>query len=115
SGTGGQKSVQFLSEESLLNVKKLAFIIHEKLGITSEKKYNYLCFTYDPRVANDLGTAFTDELLTNFTDKNEVYYAIQWSESTKEFKLNEEGTLAALARFSESPYSCRILGFPALL
>lgn len=115
SGTGGQKSQQFLSQESLSNVKKLAFEIHKSLGMVSSEKYNYLCFTYDPKVANDLGTAFTDELLTNFTDKAEVYYAIQWDEKKNEFKLNEEGVLQALKEFAESPFGTRILGFPALL
>jgi len=115
SGTGGQKSKQFLDEYSLQNVKKLAFKIHAELGITSEKKYNYLCFTYDPHKASDLGTAFTDELLTNFTQKNEVYYAIQWDEGSQDFELNEQGVIETLKKFAASEYSTRILGFPALL
>lgn len=115
SGTGGQKSVQFLSQESLDNVKKLALNIHQSLGMVTGNTYNYLCFTYDPKVAHDLGTAFTDELLTNFTKKNEVYYAIEWRADKKCFELNEEGVLTALERFAASELPCRILGFPALL
>ncbi len=115
SGTGGTKSRQFLNEESLRNVKKLAFKIHEALGMTSSQKYNYLCFTYDPKIANDLGTAFTDELLTNFTGKLEVYYTIQWNELKKDFEFNKEGTIQALKRFEESKLPLRILGFPAFL
>lgn len=115
SGTGGQKSQQFLSLESLTNVKKLAYEIHKSLGMVSDKEYNYLCFTYDPKVANDLGTAFTDELLTNFTGKAEVYYAIQWDNEKKDFILNEEGVLETLKRFAASGRGTRILGFPAFL
>ena len=115
SGTGGTKSRQFLNSESLSNVKKLAFKIHEQLGMTSAKKYNYLCLTYDPKIANDLGTAFTDELLTNFTGKNEVYYSIQWNESKNDFEFNTKGTVEALSRFEQSEFPTRILGFPALL
>lgn len=115
SGTGGQKSQQFLSQESLDNVKKLAFSIHQALGMADSRSYNYLCFTYDPAIANDLGTAFTDELLTNFTGKNEVYYAIQWNEEKKEFILNESGVIETLKRFAASDIPTRILGFPALL
>lgn len=115
SGTGGQKSQQFLSQESLDNVKRLALTIHQSLGMADTRKYNYLCFTYDPAVANDLGTAFTDELLTNFTGKNEVYYAIQWNEEKKDFELNEAGVLETLKRFEASDIPTRILGFPALL
>jgi phenylacetate-coenzyme A ligase PaaK-like adenylate-forming protein len=115
SGTGGQKSQQFLNQKSLDNVKSLALSIHRSLGMASEKKYNYLCFTYDPAVANDLGTAFTDELLTNFTAKNEVYYAIQWNKTKQDFVLNEEGVVETLNRFAASEFSTRILGFPAIL
>jgi phenylacetate-coenzyme A ligase PaaK-like adenylate-forming protein len=115
SGTGGQKSQQFLDQLSLDNVKKLALSIHRSLGMASERSYNYLCFTYDPKVANDLGTAFTDELLTNFTGKNEVYYAIQWNEELQDFVLNEKGVVETLKRFEASDIPTRILGFPALL
>ena len=115
SGTGGQKSQQFLDQESLSNVKQLALTIHQSLGMADTRKYNYLCFTYDPAIANDLGTAFTDELLTNFTGKNEVYYAIQWNAETKDFELNENGVLETLKRFATADIPTRILGFPALL
>jgi phenylacetate-coenzyme A ligase PaaK-like adenylate-forming protein len=115
SGTGGQKSQQFLDQLSLDNVKLLALNIHRALGMASSTEYNYLCFTYDPAVANDLGTAFTDELLTNFTGKKEVYYAIQWDKEKNDFKLNEEGVVQTLKRFAASGTPTRILGFPALL
>ena len=115
SGTGGQKSQQFLDIHSLNNVKKLALAIHKGLGLVDSKTYNYLCFTYDPNVAKDLGTAFTDELLTNFTEKNEVYYAIQWNQEKNEFILNEDGVIETLKRFASSSYPTRILGFPAIL
>ncbi len=115
SGTAGQKSQQFLDQLSLDNVKKLALNIHMALGMSNDKQYNYLCFTYDPAVANDLGTAFTDELLTNFTAKKEVFYAIEWNEDKKTFELNEEKTVETLKRFAVSGVPTRILGFPALI
>ena len=68
--------------------------------MASPENYNYLCFTYDPAIANDLGTAFTDELLTNFTGKNEVYYAIQWDPQKNDFVLNEDGVVETLKRFA---------------
>ncbi|HXH75018.1 MAG TPA: hypothetical protein VNJ08_08635 [Bacteriovoracaceae bacterium] len=115
SGTGGQKSQQFLSAVSLENVKQLALSIHQALGMASDRDFNYLCFTYDPKVAADLGTAFTDELLTNFTGKKEVYYAIQWNDTKGDFELNEQGVLDTLKKFEASGTPTRILGFPALL
>ncbi len=113
SGTSGQRSQIFLDQCSLDRVKTLAYNVHRDLGITSQKKYNYLCFTYDPAVARDVGTAFTDELLTGFTDKAEVYYTFQFDGS--EFQYDEEQTLAKLKEFEISEYSTRILGFPAFL
>lgn len=116
SGTGGSKSHQFLDAESLANVKKSALNIHRALGMVDEDKaYNYLCFTYDPKVANDLGTAFTDELLTNYTLKREVYYAFQWNDEKQDFVFDRPGTAAKLKEFASSGHPTRILGFPAFL
>jgi phenylacetate-coenzyme A ligase PaaK-like adenylate-forming protein len=115
SGTGGQKSQIFLDQASLARVKKLAWEVHAYLGMVSEEAVNYLCFTYDPRVATNLGTAFTDELLTGFTGKKEVYYAIQWNEAKQDFFLNVEGVIATLQRFAADGAPTRILGFPAHL
>jgi len=113
SGTGGQRSQIHLNSLSLERVKTLAYNIHRDLGITSDKKYNYLCFTYDPAVANDLGTAFTDELLTSFTNKNEVFYTFK--HNGVDFEFDKPATVNKLIEFSKSPYSTRILGFPAFL
>jgi phenylacetate-coenzyme A ligase PaaK-like adenylate-forming protein len=115
SGTGGQKSQNFLNQRSLDRVKKLAFKIHESLGMTSPAKTNYLCFTYDPRVAKDLGTAFTDELLTSFTGIQKVYYALQWDDAKKDFVFNAEGVVQTLREFEREGLPVRILGFPAFL
>ena len=115
SGTGGKKSHQFLNQESLDNVKKSAFEVHRALGLVSDETYNYFCFTYDPKVANDLGTAFTDELLTSFTPKNEVYYSFTWSDEKNDFVFDQEKALLKLKEFANSPFPTRILGFPAFL
>ena len=116
SGTGGMKSHQFLDEESLANVKQNSWMIHQALGMVDEqKRFNYFCFTYDPKVANDLGTAFTDEILTSYTPKNEVYYAFQWSEEKKDFAFDKPSAVATLQRFERSGLPTRILGFPAFL
>lgn len=115
SGTSGQKSQMFLDKTSLDRVKKLAFQIHKSLGITSDDNVNYLCFTYDPKVAKDLGTAFTDELLTSFTQIKNVYYAFQWNTSKKDFVYEPEKTLQVLKKYQLDGAPVRILGFPAFL
>jgi phenylacetate-coenzyme A ligase PaaK-like adenylate-forming protein len=113
SGTSGQKSQIFLDESSLRLVKRLAWQIHARLGMCSDEEVNYLCFTYDPSVATHLGTAFTDELLTSFTRKKSVYYAIQWDSKIGDFRLNAEGVVQTLRRFEKESAPVRILGFPA--
>lgn len=113
SGTSGQRSQIFLDETSLKRVKSLAFNVYRDLGITSREDYNYLCFTYDPKFAHDVGTAFTDELLTSFTGKAEVYYTFEYVNG--EFVFNEEKTVQKLLEFEKSNLSTRILGFPAFL
>jgi hypothetical protein len=115
SGTSGQKSRMVLSQGSLDRVKKLAWTIHRDLGMASEARVNYLCFTYDPHIAKDLGTAFTDELLTSFTARAEVYYALQWDSARDDFVFNDRGVVEALTRFARSGLPTRILGFPAFL
>jgi Acyl-protein synthetase, LuxE len=104
-----------LSQGSLDRVKALAWRIHKELGMVSDEKVNYLCFTYDPHVARDLGTAFTDELLTGFTGRNEVYYALQWDEVKSDFVFNAQGVADTLHRFAKAGLPVRILGFPAFL
>lgn len=116
SGTSGQKSQIFLDELSLERLKKLAWEIHASLGMCAEEEQaNYVCFTYDPRVATHLGTAFTDEFLTGLTQKKEVYYAIQWDAEKNDFFFNVPGTIEVLEKFSKDHVPVRLLGFPAHL
>jgi len=115
SGTGGQKSRIRLDEGSLRRVKASAEKVYAALGMVDKGlKTNYVCMTYDPRQARDLGTAFTDKLLTSFTSIGEVYYAIRRGGGRREFQFDLEGTLAAFRRLSEAG-PMRVLGFPAHL
>ena len=115
SGTGGRKSRIFLDQVSLDRVRRLAWQIHAALGMCSDDEVRYLCFTYDPAVAADLGTAFTDQLLTSHTRRKEVVYAIRWDERRQDFHLDVPGTVATLKRFAAGDAPVRILGFPAHL
>ncbi|MCK4936943.1 MAG: hypothetical protein KAR84_08830, partial [Elusimicrobiales bacterium] len=79
SGTTGQKSRMLLDRDSLIRVRRMAWKVFEGLGLTDlNHKLNYICFTYDPAVAKDLGTAWTDKLLTDLTGKGEIFYAFKW-------------------------------------
>jgi phenylacetate-coenzyme A ligase PaaK-like adenylate-forming protein len=115
SGTSGQKSRNRLDAGSLGRVKRSARSVYAALGMVApEETANYLCMTYDPRQAKDLGTAFTDELLTSFTRRAEVFYAIRRGPGGA-FAFDLEGTLDALERFAATALPLRVLGFPAHL
>ena len=91
SGTSGQKSRIVLDKGSLRRVKQSAESVYAALGMTDKTlKTNYFCLTYDPGKAKNLGTAFTDELLTGFAAPVEKYYAIQWSQTENRFRFELE-------------------------
>jgi hypothetical protein len=114
SGTSGRTSRIRLDAPSLRRVVSGAESVYGALGMVDKTlKTNYLCMTYDPRKAKNLGTAFTDELLTSFTDKGEVYYALQWDAKRRDFWFNKEGALEALRRMARTGLPLRVLGFPA--
>lgn len=114
SGTGGKKSAIYLDNISLDRVTRMATHIYNTYGLVNkEQSANYLCFTYDPKIAGDVGTTFTDELMRGFTKTAQVFYALQWNPKTKQFFFDLEGCLAALKKFAKEDIPLRILGFPA--
>ena len=116
SGTGGRKSAIILDHRSYRRIMKILNNIFDSLGMVNhQQKVNYLCFTYDPKVAGNVGTAFSDKGLTGLTGKRSVYYAIKWKESIGDFEFDLDSTLKKLIAFGKRPEPVRILGFPAYL
>ncbi|MBF0500745.1 MAG: acyl-protein synthetase [Candidatus Riflebacteria bacterium] len=116
SGTGGQKSAIFLDRRSLKRILTIVDHIFGSLGLVDRtEKVNYLCFTYDPRIAKNVGTAFSDKILTGLTARKTVFYAIRWKKDTATFEFDLDLTVKRLLAFGESPDPVRILGFPAHL
>ncbi len=114
SGTTGQRSRTQLDRGSLLRVRRLIWRVFEGLGLTDlERAHDYICFTYDPGVAKDLGTAWTDKLLTDFTKKGEIFYTFRWSRERKDFYNDLDGSVGALRRIEERGTLARLIGFPA--
>lgn len=114
SGTSGRKSRIRLDAGSLRRVVSSARSVYGALGmVDAALKTNYLCMTYDPRAAKDLGTAFTDELLTTFTARGEVFYALRWDPRRRDFFFNLDGVVEALHRMAATGLPLRVLGFPA--
>ncbi len=114
SGTSGQRSRMQLDRGSLLRVRRMAWKVFEGLGLTDlERAHNYICFTYDPEVAKDLGTAWTDKLLSGFTKKGEIFYTFRWSREKKDFYFDLDGAVAAMKKFEHAGSLVRLVGFPA--
>jgi phenylacetate-coenzyme A ligase PaaK-like adenylate-forming protein len=116
SGTSGKKSKNFLDDISLRRVKKIARNVYDALGMVDDGEFvNYCCFTYDPHVAKDLGTAFTDELLTGFTARKRVYYTFQYSQATGGFEFDLPQVARIFEEFEQEGLPVRLLGFPAFI
>jgi len=115
SGTGGQKSFIYLDEKSLVNIQKIVKEIFSSLGMADTRVTNYVCFTYDPEVASDVGTAFSDKMLTSLTGVGEVFYTMQFDKTKNDFVLDIDKTIEKLDKFSKMSNPVRILGFPAHL
>ena len=116
SGTGGRKSAIVLDHRSYRRILKIVDAIFASLGLVDRsQKVNYLCFTYDPKVAGSVGTAFSDKMLTGLTGRRSVFYAIRWNKAVNDFEFDLDATVKKLIEFSRRPEPVRILGFPAYL
>ena len=112
SGTGGERSAIHLDARSLRRIRRIVHNIYRDLKMTSREVTNYLAFTYDPGVAKDLGTAFSDELLTRLTRVGQVHYAIR-PDGQGGWHLDRQACFEALERFEREGSAFRMLGFPA--
>ncbi len=116
SGTGGRRSAIVLDNRSYRRIWKVVGSIFASLGLVDRgRKVNYLCFTYDPKVAGSVGTAFSDKMLTGLTGRRSVFYAIRWNKNANDFEFDLDATVKKLIEFSRRPEPVRILGFPAYL
>jgi len=114
SGTSGQRSRMQLDKGSLMRVRRMAWQVFAGLGLTDlERAHDYICFTYDPEVAKDLGTAWTDKLLSGFTKKGEIFYTFRWSKEKNDFYFDLDGAVLAMKKFEDAGSLVRLVGFPA--
>lgn len=114
SGTTGQRSRIQLDKGSLLRVRRMAWKVFEGLSLTDlRQEHDYICFTYDPAVAMDLGTAWTDKLLSGFTKQGRIFYAFRWSAGKNDFYFDMDGAVEALKKCEETRKLTRLIGFPA--
>lgn len=116
SGTSGQKSQIFFDEGSLARGLATVDACFGANGIVDrELEVNYLVFAHDPAQAATRGTSYTDNYLTSFTRKREVWYALRWDEAAGDWGFDPAATNAKLEAFAASGHPLRIIGFPAFL
>lgn len=116
SGTGGQKSQIFFDQPSLDRGLHMVDRCFEAMGLTApDEAVNYLCFSYDPVEAAQVGTAFTDDVVSQLTARRAVTYALRWDAAKAQFTFRDQDCLEALDRYQADGYPVRILGFPAFL
>lgn len=116
SGTAGQRSAIVLDRRSLKRFLKLVDQTMASLDLVNRtERVNYLNFTYDPKFAANVGTAFTDKVFTGLTRRKKVVYCIKWNPDTAAFEFDLEDTVTQLLRFARQAEPVRILGFPAYL
>ncbi len=116
SGTSGQRSRMLLDRQSLLRVRRMAWQVFKGLGLADlEREYYYICFTYDPKYASDVGTAWTDKLLTDLTRKREIFYAFKWNGIKKDFYFDINSSVRMLEKCERENAPVRLIGFPAFV
>ena len=115
SGTGGKKTFIYLDQRSLDRIEHIVHKIFGDLGMCNNIKTNYICFTYDPEIAGDVGTAFSDKMLTGLTGIGEVFYTMKYNDNIKDFELAIDETIQKFLEFETYKAPVRILGFPAHL
>lgn len=113
SGTTGQTSAIVLDRTSLRRIRRIVHHIYDDFGMRDQRRTNYLCFTYDPEVAKDVGTAYSDKLLTSLTKVQDVFYTIEWNDAKNDWHLDSQRVQDAMDRFEASGRPFRLLGFPA--
>ena len=114
SGTKGQKTRLFLDSTSLNRLRVAAYQVYEALGILRHTQdCNYLLFTYDIEQTPNLGTAWTDVLITEMVPAREIVFLIRKNE--KDFEFDLELALDSYTQFARSGKPVRMLGFPAFM
>lgn len=116
SGTSGQKSQIMFDQTSLDRGLRMVDRVFDAMGLKRpEQVVNYILFAYDPEEAKQVGTSYTDDNLTNLTQKGKVYHALRWNSEKREFEFRPAECYAKLLEYAEDGLPVRLLGFPAFL
>ncbi|MFP4499214.1 MAG: hypothetical protein ACLFQV_13470, partial [Vulcanimicrobiota bacterium] len=101
SGTTGQKSQIHLDKKSLGRIRKIVWNIYSTYGMADKTvNANCLLFSYEYEHARNLGTSFSDDLLSGLTSLNKVSYALKFNRHKQDFELDVQGVLNTLEEYN---------------
>jgi phenylacetate-coenzyme A ligase PaaK-like adenylate-forming protein len=117
SGTSGTKTQNHFDAITLNRLRVAGYEVLRALKMVGQTNTpcNYLMFTYDINQAPNLGTAWSDQLISEMSPAAEKVYLIRQSDPANEFEFDLELAIASYERFLKTGLPLRILGFPAFI
>lgn len=117
SGTSGTKTQNHFDKITLNRLEVAGYEVMRALKIIEQTSApcNYLMFTYDIEQAPNLGTAWSDQLISEMSPAAEKVYLIRQSNPAGEFQFDLELAISTYERFLKNGLPLRILGFPAFI
>ncbi len=116
SGTTGQRSAIPIDDVTESRIRRIVWNIYQSYGMADNTlTVNAILFSYQYDQARDIGTAFSDILLSGLTQVRESVFALKHDARKNDFYLDRDGIIEALIRFEREGLPLRIIGFPAYL
>jgi len=114
SGTLGQKTQIWFDAQSLDRCQSQLSVLWEEEGLLSEEQTNYLMFLYDPKEAQDLGSAFTATNMQRFAPASRIFYAVRKGR-TGAWMFRKADTLRTLGEYASEGRPVRLVGIPGFI
>ncbi len=111
SGTRGLKSEIGLEWSAMVQGAKMIWRVTRHHKLLSPKPTNYLVLGYEPHKSNQTAVAKTATGYTHMAPALHREYALKYGEHG--YYVDFEGVIAALGRYSRSPWPTRCMGFPS--
>lgn len=112
SGTQGQKSQINLDRTSFDRQAGMREKLVRAMGISSDRKANYIVFSYSPEISGQKGAAHTFNTYTTFAPAAEKVYALE-AGATGEAEFDVDHAIKTLVRFEKTGFPLRVIGFLA--
>lgn len=115
SGTKGMKTQIWFDENGLRRVQRMLDVLWEQEGLISDTPTNFVMFSYNPKYAPDLGTAFTKKNQMRFAkQQNKVHYVLDMNEKG-EWEFNKHRAINVLKEFQDEGLPVRLHGMPGFI